>query len=81
MIIELIMDSKQLINLVSGDLYAEEITLRFTIAEELDVREFREFYETKYRTLLDESDLPRLLANLRLASGDYLNIAGALLFA
>lgn len=91
------MDSKQLINLISGgetskeeivrllqasgDLYAEEMPLRFTIAEELDVREFREFYETKYQTPLEETDLPRLLANLRLADGDRLNVAGALLFA
>lgn len=65
----------------SGDLYAEEIPLPFTIADELDVRDFREFYETKYQNALDESDLPRLLANLRLADGDRLNVAGALLFA
>ena len=65
----------------SGDLYAEEILLPFTIAEELDVREFRQFYEEKYQNPLDEAELPRLLANLRLAGGDRLNVAGALLFA
>ena len=65
----------------SGDLYAEEMPLTFTIAEELDMRDFRAFYETKYQTPLDEADLPRLLANLRLAHGDRLNVAGALLFA
>jgi ATP-dependent DNA helicase RecG len=65
----------------SGDLYAEEILLPFTIADELDIRDFREFYETKYQTPLDETDLPRLLANLRLADGERLNVAGALLFA
>lgn len=65
----------------SGDLYAEEMPLPFTLAEELDTREFRQFYEEKYQTPLDESDLPRLLANLRLADGDRLNVAGALLFA
>jgi ATP-dependent DNA helicase RecG len=65
----------------SGDLYAEEMPLSFTLAEELDTREFRQFYEEKYQTPLDESDLPRLLANLRLAEGDRINVAGALLFA
>ncbi|HOY06039.1 MAG TPA: putative DNA binding domain-containing protein [Saprospiraceae bacterium] len=65
----------------SGDLYAEEMPLPFTIADELDVREFRQFYEEKYQNPLDESELPRLLANLRLAAGDRLNVAGALLFA
>ena len=65
----------------SGDLYAEEILLPFTIAEELDVREFRQFYEEKYQNPLDEAELPRLLANLRLADGHRLNVAGALLFA
>ena len=65
----------------SGDLYAEEMSLAFTITEELDVRDFRAFYETKYQTPLDESELPRLLTNLRLADGACLNVAGALLFA
>ncbi len=65
----------------SGDLYAEEMLLPFTIAEELDVRDFRAFYEEKYKTTLDETEIPRLLANLRLADGDRLNVAGALLFA
>jgi ATP-dependent DNA helicase RecG len=65
----------------SGDLYAEEMILPFTIAEELDVRDFRAFYEEKYKSVLDETDIPRLLSNLRLASGDKLNVAGALLFA
>jgi ATP-dependent DNA helicase RecG len=65
----------------SGDLYAEEMLLPFTIADELDVREFRQFYEEKYQNPLDEAELPRLLANLRLADGHRLNVAGALLFA
>ncbi len=65
----------------SGDLYAEEMPLPFTIADELDAREFRQFFEEKYQNPLDEADLPRLLANLRLAEGDRLNVAGALLFA
>jgi ATP-dependent DNA helicase RecG len=65
----------------SGDLYAEEMPLPFAIAEELDAREFRQFYEEKYQTPLDEADLPRLLANLRLADDARLNVAGALLFA
>ena len=65
----------------SGDLYAEEMPLPFTIADELDAREFRQFYEEKYQNPLDETDLPRLLANLRLADGHRLNVAGALLFA
>ena len=65
----------------SGDLYAEEMLLPFTIADELDAREFRQFYEEKYQNPLDETDLPRLLANLRLADGHRLNVAGALLFA
>lgn len=65
----------------SGDLYAEEMLLPFTIADELDAREFRQFYEEKYQTPLDEADLPRLLANLRLGDGNRLNVAGALLFA
>lgn len=60
---------------------AEEMLLPFTISDELDVREFRQFYEEKYQTPLDEADLPRLLANLRLADSDRLNVAGALLFA
>jgi len=65
----------------SGDLYAEEMLLPIRIAEELDTRDFRDFYETKYQTPLDETDMPRLLANLRLANAEYLNVAGALLFA
>ena len=65
----------------SGDLYAEEMPLSFTIDDEIDTREFRQFYEEKYQNPLDEHDLPRLLANLRLANGEYLNVAGALLFA
>lgn len=65
----------------SGDFYAEEMLLPFSIAEELDVREFRQFYEEKYQIPLEEADLPRLLENLRLASNKQLNIAGALLFA
>ncbi len=65
----------------SGDLYAEEILLPFTISDELDIRDFRQFYEEKYQTPLDEADLPRLLANIRLADADRLNVAGALLFA
>ncbi|MEO0008697.1 MAG: hypothetical protein RJA20_2893 [Bacteroidota bacterium] len=65
----------------SGDFYAEEVVLSCTISDELDVREFRQFYEQKYQMTLDESDLPRLLSNLRLASGDRLNVAGGLLFS
>jgi ATP-dependent DNA helicase RecG len=65
----------------SGDLYAEEILLPFTISEELDVREFRQFYEEKYQNPLEEADIFRLLANLRLADNNRLNVAGALLFA
>lgn len=65
----------------SGDLYAEEMLLPFTISSELDIRDFRQFYEEKYQMPLDEADLPRLLANLRVAVGDRLNVAGALLFA
>ncbi|MEI6408934.1 MAG: ATP-binding protein [Bacteroidota bacterium] len=65
----------------SDFLYAEEMILPFSIAEELDVRDFRAFYEEKYKSALDETDIPRLLSNLRLASGDKLNVAGALLFA
>lgn len=65
----------------SGDLYAEEMLLPFTIAEELDAREFRQFYEEKYQIPLDEADFPRLLSNLRLSDGARLNVAGALLFA
>ena len=62
-------------------LYAEEMPLSFTIGDELDTRDFRAFYETKYQTPLEENELPRLLANLRLADGDRLNVAGALLFS
>lgn len=65
----------------SGNMYAEEMPLTYTIAEELDVREFRQFYEEKYQTTLDETDLPRLLANLRLGADERLNLAGAMLFA
>lgn len=65
----------------SGNLYAEEMLLPFTITEELDVRDFRQFYEEKYQMPLDETDLPRLLTNLRLAVDNRLNVAGALLFA
>ena len=65
----------------SGDLYAEEMPLIYTISDELDVRDFRAFYETKYQSPLDENDLPRLLTNLRLADKGCLNVAGALLFA
>ncbi|HNM24828.1 MAG TPA: hypothetical protein PKL15_05330, partial [Saprospiraceae bacterium] len=57
----------------------EEMPVPFTIAEELDAREFRQFYEEKYQNPLDEADLPRLLTNLRLADGDRFNVAGALL--
>lgn len=64
-----------------GTLYAEETLLPYSIAEELDIREFREFYEHKYQTTLDEAALPRILSNLRLAEQGQLNIAGALLFA
>lgn len=42
----------------------EEMPVPFTIADELDAREFRQFYEEKYQNPLDEADLPRLLANL-----------------
>ncbi len=59
----------------------EEMPVPFTIAEELDAREFRQFYEEKYQNPLDEADLPRLLTNLRLADGDRFNVAGTLLFA
>jgi len=65
----------------TSNMLGEEALVPFTVAEELDVRDFRAFYETKYQTPLDEGDLPRLLANLRLAHGDHLNVAGALLFA
>lgn len=65
----------------SGDLYAEEMLLPFSISEELDIRDFRAFYETKYQTPLEEQELPRLLSNLRLADAGRLNVAGALLFA
>ncbi|MFN0036848.1 MAG: ATP-binding protein [Saprospiraceae bacterium] len=75
--------SSLLVNVLqtSGDLYAEEMLLSFSIADELDTREFREFYEAKYQAPLEETDLPRVLANLRLADAEHLNVAGALLFA
>ncbi|MCY7327908.1 MAG: hypothetical protein LH618_05120, partial [Saprospiraceae bacterium] len=60
----------------TSNMLGEEALVPFTVAEELDVRDFRAFYETKYQTPLDEGDLPRLLANLRLAHGDHLNVAG-----
>ncbi len=65
----------------SGDLYAEEMLLPFSIEEELDIREFRAFVEEKYKTNFEESELARLISNLRLGDGERLNIAGALLFA
>ncbi len=46
----------------SGELYAEEMLLPFSIEEELDFREFRAFVEEKYKAEFEESELPRLIA-------------------
>ncbi len=65
----------------SGNLSAEEEILYHTdLRKHFDKDRFSEFYETRYKSLPDWEQLPRLLENLRLAKGQHLTRAGALLF-
>lgn len=65
----------------SGNLSAEEEVLAHTnFRKHFDKDRFSAFYEARYHSLPDWDELPRLLENLRLAKGEHLTRAGALLF-
>ncbi len=66
----------------AGLLHGDEIPVPTMTADDLDERNFSEFYEKQYEEMLQEQDLPlnQLLENLNLSRDGTLNIAGALLF-
>lgn len=63
-------------------LYADEQPVNDTGLDDLNISAFRRFYEKKFQTPFDDSDIPlgRLLAALGLSKSGVLTLAGLLLF-
>ncbi len=64
----------------SGNLYAEEMLIRNSTYEDINIDDFKEFYEKKYRMTFESKKLNQYLENIGLGEQGKLNYAGALLF-
>jgi len=65
----------------SSNLYAEELPVSGAeISKALDKDRFSEFYEKRYRSLVDWDQLNQVIENMRLGKDGVLNVAGVLLF-
>ncbi len=67
----------------SGLIHGDEIPVRGMTASDIDLNSFGAFYENVYGGVLDTNpeNLARLLRNMNLATEEWLNVAGALLFS
>lgn len=67
----------------SSLVHADETPVQSVTAGDIDLPYFETFFERVYGRSIegDGIPLPRLLSNLNLMNGDWLNLAGALLFA
>ncbi|MDR1979015.1 MAG: hypothetical protein LBQ42_09815 [Synergistaceae bacterium] len=65
----------------AGLLHGDEIPANGLAVADLDLPYFRDYYERVYEAPLEEEQLPATLKNMNLSDGDFLNVAGALLFA
>ncbi|MBK8664145.1 MAG: putative DNA binding domain-containing protein [Ignavibacteriales bacterium] len=63
-----------------GNLYAEERIIPHSKISDIDRLIFTEFFEKKYKEEFKETELNRIIPNLRLGEDGKLNVAGALLF-
>ncbi|MBK7868100.1 MAG: putative DNA binding domain-containing protein [Ignavibacteriales bacterium] len=63
-----------------GNLYAEERIIPHSKISDIDRLIFTEFFEKKYKEEFKETELDRIIPNLRLGEDGKLNVAGALLF-
>ncbi len=63
-----------------GNLYVEERIIPHSKISDIDRLIFTEFFEKKYKEEFKETELDRIIPNLRLGEDGKLNVAGALLF-
>jgi len=64
----------------SSNLYAEEMLINNSTYEDINIDDFRKFYEEKYKEQFYKEQLGRYIENLDLGKDGKLNQAGALLF-
>ncbi len=64
----------------SGNLYAEEMLIHNSTYEDIDTKDFKKFYEKKYKIPFEPEKLSQYIENLGLGKQGKLNKAGALLF-
>jgi len=64
----------------SGKMFADEMVIKNAKWEDIDINFFETFYQKKYHEQLDLNNLPQIFENLNLASENYINLSGILLF-
>jgi len=64
----------------SGKLFADEMLIKNAKWEDIDLKLFESFYQKKYRESVDLNSIQQIFANLNLASENYINLSGILLF-
>ena len=64
----------------SGKMFADEMLIKHAKWEDIDLKLFESFYQKKYREPVDLNSLQQIFENLNLASENYINLSGILLF-
>lgn len=64
----------------SGKMFADEMLIKNAKWEDIDLKLFESFYQKKYREPVDLNSIPQIFENLNLASENYINLSGILLF-
>lgn len=64
----------------SGKMFADEMLIKNAKWEDIDLNLFESFYQKKYREPVDLNSIQQILENLNLASENYINLSGILLF-
>ena len=64
----------------SGKMFADEMLIKNAKWEDIDLNFFETFYQKKYQEPLDQNNLRQIYENLNLASENYINLSGILLF-
>jgi ATP-dependent DNA helicase RecG len=64
----------------SGKMFADEMLIKNAKWEDIDLKLFESFYQKKYREPVDLNSIQQIFENLNLASENYINLSGILLF-
>jgi len=64
----------------SGKMFADEMLIKNAKWEDIDLKLFESFYLKKYREPVDLNSIQQIFENLNLASDNYINLSGILLF-